>query len=299
MRNLWLLFVLGLATGFVSEKLLVSSQPSLSVDDLYLEGRSSGDFPVDDEDDEDFGSGSGSGDSLSDVLQSEVIMRKINIFLNTSMATPTQETSQNQPTTTAASPPNPPTTAGDSQDPPTTVEDTVTSPYIFPEEEKEPEMEEPVIGPTSEFIDSTSPSSTNLPPSETTATKHNVDISLTKDTSDGILPEDSWDDLTAEDGRDEVLSKEGRDESIAKDGRGSKVYELDAPEEVTSENLWERTEVLAAVIACGVVGFLCAVFLLLLLAYRMKKKDEGSYDLGETKVPPTAYQKAPTKEFYA
>lgn len=54
-----------------------------------------------------------------------------------------------------------------------------------------------------------------------------------------------------------------------------------------------------AVIACGVVGFLCAVFLLLLLAYRMKKKDEGSYDLGDTKVPPTAYQKAPTKEFYA
>lgn len=55
----------------------------------------------------------------------------------------------------------------------------------------------------------------------------------------------------------------------------------------------------AAVIACGVVGFLCAVFLLLLLAYRMKKKDEGSYDLGDTKLSTTAYQKAPTKEFYA
>lgn len=54
-----------------------------------------------------------------------------------------------------------------------------------------------------------------------------------------------------------------------------------------------------AVIACGVVGFLCAVFLLILLAYRMKKKDEGSYDLGDTKVSTTAYHKAPTKEFYA
>ena len=54
-----------------------------------------------------------------------------------------------------------------------------------------------------------------------------------------------------------------------------------------------------AVIACGVVGFLCAVFLLLLLAYRMKKKDEGSYDLGDTKLSSTQYQKAPTKEFYA
>ncbi len=54
-----------------------------------------------------------------------------------------------------------------------------------------------------------------------------------------------------------------------------------------------------AVIACGVVGSLCAVFLLLLLAYRMKKKDEGSYDLGDTKNSTTAYHKAPTKEFYA
>uniref|UniRef100_A0A3Q0RV79 Syndecan n=1 Tax=Amphilophus citrinellus TaxID=61819 RepID=A0A3Q0RV79_AMPCI len=55
----------------------------------------------------------------------------------------------------------------------------------------------------------------------------------------------------------------------------------------------------STVIACGVVGFLCAVFLLALLAYRMKKKDEGSYELGDNKLSVTAYHKAPTKEFYA
>uniref|UniRef100_A0A3Q3JD47 Syndecan n=1 Tax=Monopterus albus TaxID=43700 RepID=A0A3Q3JD47_MONAL len=55
----------------------------------------------------------------------------------------------------------------------------------------------------------------------------------------------------------------------------------------------------AAVIACGVFGFLSAVFLLILLTYRMKKKDEGSYALGDTKLSTTAYHKAPTKEFYA
>ena len=54
-----------------------------------------------------------------------------------------------------------------------------------------------------------------------------------------------------------------------------------------------------AVIACGVVGFLCALFLVLFIAYRMKKKDEGSYALGMAKVPPSAYQKQPPKEFYA
>uniref|UniRef100_A0A8C1TI54 Syndecan n=1 Tax=Cyprinus carpio TaxID=7962 RepID=A0A8C1TI54_CYPCA len=54
-----------------------------------------------------------------------------------------------------------------------------------------------------------------------------------------------------------------------------------------------------SVIAGGVIGFLFAIFLILLLVYRMRKKDEGSYDLGERKPPSSAYQKAPSKEFYA
>ncbi|XP_030072861.1 syndecan-2 [Microcaecilia unicolor] len=66
-----------------------------------------------------------------------------------------------------------------------------------------------------------------------------------------------------------------------------------------SENPFERKEVLAAVIAGGVIGFLFALFLILFLVYRMRKKDEGSYDLGERKPSSAAYQKAPTKEFYA
>ncbi|XP_015260722.1 PREDICTED: syndecan-2-like [Cyprinodon variegatus] len=69
--------------------------------------------------------------------------------------------------------------------------------------------------------------------------------------------------------------------------------------EVRTETLFQRTEVLAAVIAGGVIGFLFAIFLILLLVYRMRKKDEGSYDLGERKASGAAYQKAPTKEFYA
>ncbi|KAJ8004728.1 hypothetical protein DPEC_G00139310 [Dallia pectoralis] len=77
------------------------------------------------------------------------------------------------------------------------------------------------------------------------------------------------------------------------------VSEGDYPYEVQSENLFQRKEVLAAVIAGGVIGFLFAIFLILLLVYRMRKKDEGSYDLGERKIPSSAYQKAPTKEFYA
>ncbi|KAI7806565.1 putative syndecan-2-like [Triplophysa rosa] len=79
----------------------------------------------------------------------------------------------------------------------------------------------------------------------------------------------------------------------------SAVQDADQLHEVRTENLFQRTEVLAAVIAGGVIGFLFAIFLILLLVYRMRKKDEGSYDLGDRKPPSSAYQKAPSKEFYA
>ncbi|KAF7711376.1 syndecan-4 [Silurus meridionalis] len=61
------------------------------------------------------------------------------------------------------------------------------------------------------------------------------------------------------------------------------------------QNIFNKTEVLAAVIAGGAVGLLFAVLLILLLIYRMKKKDEGSYDLGKKPI----YKKAPTTEIYA
>ncbi|XP_003467825.2 syndecan-4 [Cavia porcellus] len=60
-------------------------------------------------------------------------------------------------------------------------------------------------------------------------------------------------------------------------------------------SIFERTEVLAALVVGGIMGILFAVFLILLLVYRMKKKDEGSYDLGKKPI----YKKAPTNEFYA
>uniref|UniRef100_A0A0N4VR05 Syndecan n=1 Tax=Enterobius vermicularis TaxID=51028 RepID=A0A0N4VR05_ENTVE len=58
----------------------------------------------------------------------------------------------------------------------------------------------------------------------------------------------------------------------------------------------------AAVIGGFVVGILAAILLVMFIVYRMRKKDEGSYALDEQKQPPIypyAYQKAPTKEFYA
>lgn len=83
-----------------------------------------------------------------------------------------------------------------------------------------------------------------MPPSETTATKFGIDISVTQDADeDNSL--DKWDVSTPKDSGDEVLIKDIDNEVLGTDGRGSRMYEMDSPKEVTSENLWERTEVLA------------------------------------------------------
>eukprot|EP00076_Gallus_gallus_P037227 XP_025002765.1 syndecan-2 isoform X1 [Gallus gallus] len=97
----------------------------------------------------------------------------------------------------------------------------------------------------------------------------------------------------------EEIDKEERPEVDSKKKSNEPGDDTDVFTEKHSENLFQRTEVLAAVIAGGVIGFLFAIFLILLLVYRMRKKDEGSYDLGERKPSSAAYQKAPTKEFYA
>ncbi|KAK5862555.1 hypothetical protein PBY51_017937 [Eleginops maclovinus] len=289
MNNLWLLFFVGLATGFISEKLFVSSQTPLSTtEDMYLEGRASGDLPIDDEDG-DNGSGSGSGDyTLTD---KEELLRK---FLNFSETTVFKATVSTRPQPTADSPHKPSTTAADSQDPSTKEKDTETTPFLTSNGDN---SEEEVADPTADWFPKIT-SSTNMPFTKNTETEFGIDITVIKDISeDNSL--DTWDDSTTKNSKDDVQIKKEDNDIVPNNGRGSRRYNNGAPEEVTSENMWERTEVLAAVIACGVVGFLCAVFLLLLLAYRMKKKDEGSYDLGDTKVSTTAYHKAPTKEFYA
>ncbi|XP_026068790.1 syndecan-4-like [Carassius auratus] len=64
------------------------------------------------------------------------------------------------------------------------------------------------------------------------------------------------------------------------------------------DSLFNNTEMLAAVIAGAAVGLVFAILLIVLLVHfvlRIKKKDEGSYDLGRTPI----YKKAPTTEFYA
>lgn len=67
-------------------------------------------------------------------------------------------------------------------------------------------------------------------------------------------------------------------------------------------SLWKQPGILAGIIGAAVVGLLCAVLLVMFIVYRMRKKDEGSYDLDETtKRSPriNGYQRTNQNEFYA
>lgn len=85
------------------------------------------------------------------------------------------------------------------------------------------------------------------------------------------------------------------------DSRSRRIPSLLAPRHPLS-CLWALTSVSfsTAVIVGGVVGALFAAFLVTLLIYRMKKKDEGSYTLEEPKQASVTYQKPDKQEeFYA
>jgi len=66
-------------------------------------------------------------------------------------------------------------------------------------------------------------------------------------------------------------------------------------------NFFAQPGILAAVVGGTVVGLLCTILLVMLIVYRMRKADEGSYSLNEPKRSPNvhSYLKAPTREFFA
>ncbi|KAM8825962.1 uncharacterized protein ACB058_019416 [Synchiropus picturatus] len=256
------------------ELLLVASQPSsLTADDLYLEGHTSADLPVDDEDggdDEDYNSGSGSGDGFVDT---EETLRK---FLNFSTTKSDKEVVPTQPT------------PSQSTRMPSETDVDVT-PSVSPDRVQDKEA--PAVQPTADGSKNKPVTPSMSPRGSTTISMDiSMDISIADEVEDNSL--DRWDNPKDKEKKKDVQKPEEDNEIMPNGAKRSF-------EDVTSESMWERTEVLAAVIACVVVGCICAIFLLFILAYRMKKKDEGSYDLGDTKISATAYQKAPTKEFYA
>ncbi|CAG7721450.1 unnamed protein product [Allacma fusca] len=65
----------------------------------------------------------------------------------------------------------------------------------------------------------------------------------------------------------------------------------------TPASFFSQPGILAAIICGAIVGLLCAILLVMFIVYRMRKKDEGSYVLDDSKRTATTYGKS--KEFYA
>ncbi|XP_069548493.1 syndecan-2 [Brachyistius frenatus] len=213
MRNVWIIWTLGLTVFLCVERIAEAAKTSSQADDLYLDDTGSGGYYP--EDDDDFNSGSGSGGG-EDAVEETVTLSTV--YIEPNAAQPTQDSTK-----------------------------------VFT-----PRMDTATVREKDRDVTPRKPFRTEAPVPVTEDAQRNQ---LTSTTSAPGSPQE--------------------------------------PIEVRTENLFQRTEVLAAVIAGGVIGFLFAIFLILLLVYRMRKKDEGSYDLGERKPSGAAYQKAPTKEFYA
>ncbi|XP_054909779.1 syndecan-3 [Poeciliopsis prolifica] len=100
---------------------------------------------------------------------------------------------------------------------------------------------------------------------------------------------------------DSEIGKDRRNNlGLMPDFSGNTVDSGSSAAQLPQKNILERKEVLIAVIVGGVVGALFAAFLVMLLVYRMKKKDEGSYTLEEPKQATVTYQKPDKQEeFYA
>lgn len=91
------------------------------------------------------------------------------------------------------------------------------------------------------------------------------------------------------------VQESGNENSNSADNTGD-----DVVTEKPNDNI-STSHFLAALIAGGAVGLLFALCVIMLLAYRIRKKDEGSYALDEQKKPasPNAYQYTQGQEYYA
>uniref|UniRef100_W5MCZ2 Syndecan n=1 Tax=Lepisosteus oculatus TaxID=7918 RepID=W5MCZ2_LEPOC len=111
-------------------------------------------------------------------------------------------------------------------------------------------------------------------------------------------------DFEIEDGNtsNEIVKSKTKEpeDKVEPDFTGNTIDTGSSAAQLPQKNILERKEVLIAVIVGGVVGALFAAFLVMLLVYRMKKKDEGSYTLEEPKQATVTYQKPDKQEeFYA
>ncbi|KAF6020590.1 Sdc [Bugula neritina] len=100
--------------------------------------------------------------------------------------------------------------------------------------------------------------------------------------------------------RVKVIDEEREEETNNIGGENGLYSAVVRKEDLPAGNIiFAHPGILAAIIGGAVVGLLCAILLIMFIVYRMRKKDEGSYPLNDTKPMNYQYAKAPSREFYA
>jgi len=134
----------------------------------------------------------------------------------------------------------------------------------------------------------------------------NTDVEMKEDETEYYdMEEEKTLDININEVEEEVIKEITSDKKFI-DGKVTSGEELDLlpkePEIKTSSSSSVFSgHFLTAAIIGGCVGFLFAVALIMLLLYRMRKKDEGSYALDDQKKhgAPPAYQYTQGQEYYA
>ncbi|XP_076349747.1 syndecan-4-like isoform X2 [Tachypleus tridentatus] len=90
--------------------------------------------------------------------------------------------------------------------------------------------------------------------------------------------------------------KESPDESW----EDNNIHILGHMQEETSSSFFAQPGILASVIGGAVIALMCTILMVMFIVYRMKKKDEGSYVVGDSKgSKDNAYEKGKNKEIFA
>ncbi|XP_053366309.1 syndecan-3-like isoform X2 [Clarias gariepinus] len=212
-------------------------------------------------------------------------------------------------TTTVNNEEQPETTTVNNEEQPETTQPPALEPPVVPTSDSsniEPEEEETMVYKEPEPVATEAPDMETTPLVLSTTSESNLaDTEASGDAVESTTVETNFiEDTISDKGQPVVESKQPTltdvdfeiDNEIKPRSQPGSGSDSEYARGSDNDSLLERKEVLAGVIAGGVVGLAFAIMLVSLMVYRMKKKDEGSYSLDEHKHPNGGYQKPQKQE---
>ncbi|XP_076361774.1 uncharacterized protein LOC143252868 isoform X2 [Tachypleus tridentatus] len=99
---------------------------------------------------------------------------------------------------------------------------------------------------------------------------------------------------------DNIFPGPAMEESPEDNNKDNEIHIMGQKQEERPSSFFAQPGILASVIGGAVVGLLCAILLVMFIVYRMRKKDEGSYIVGDNRgVKDSSYGRTNSKEIFA